>query len=167
MLAAIFVFSTIAGCSKKEALDWQAEPSAPAEQPVAPDRLNDDELLEGEVKLFEFTLPRKMKLTSRFAHSGKAEGFVSLSALNRYVGKRIKSKQVELFQERTLIKQAVLKSAPNKRYLIELKKNQGKTQITLRDQTPIRVEAGLTEEERLKEAGFLRDGSFDPAQQLE
>ena len=155
------------GCKTTTSSDWQVDTRNEKPDKPAPDQLNSDDLLEGEQKVFELILPRRLSPTSRFAHAAKAAGFVNSEALRRYIAFRVESADVELLPGRTLFKNARLKSAPNKVYLIEISTNQGKVELTLRDQTPIKKNDGLSRQARLKEAGFKPDGSLANAETLE
>jgi len=135
-----------------------ATPSASvAVKPI--DRLAPDELAEGSGSVWGFVLPREMYIEHRYDNITHVRGHVKADALANYVRDRVVVSHVEIGAARTIFPDARIKGGdPERVYEFDVIPEPGSTHLEIRDATPLKVEPGLTDAERWRQAGLTPDG---------
>ena len=155
-----------ASCHSKAGTDTtgSAQPagSAPSAKPI--DRLAPDELAAGNAEVWGFVVPREMKVEHRYQEVAHLVGSVKPDALANYVRDRVVVSHVEIGAARTIFPNARIKGGAKDRvYELDVIPEPGVTRLVIRDTTPLKVEPGLTDEERWRQAGLTPQGRpLDP-----
>ena len=138
-------------------------PAVPsAARPV--DRLAPDELAAGNAEVWGFPVPRDMQVEHRYHEVTHIIGPVKPDALANYVRDRVVVSHVEIGAARTIFPNARIKGGASDRvYELDVIPEPGITRLVIRDMTPPKVEPGLTDEERWRQAGLTPQGRpLDP-----
>jgi len=153
-----------ASCHAKSELDpaglARAKPAA--SKPI--DRLAPDELAAGNAEVFGFAVPREMQVEHRYKEATHLVGPVKPDALANYVRERVIVSHVEIGAGRTIFPDARIKDgAPDRVYELDVIPEPGITRLIIRDTTRPKVEPGLTDAERWRQAGLTPEGRpLDP-----
>jgi hypothetical protein len=128
------------------------------------DRLAPDELAAGNADVFGFLVPREMRVEHRYKEATHLVGPVKPDALANYVRERVVVSHVEIGAARTIFPSARIKAgAPDRVYDLEVIPEPGITRLIIRETTPPKVERGLTDAERWRQAGLTPEGRpLDP-----
>jgi len=128
------------------------------------DRLAPDELAAGNAEVWGFTVPREMQVEHRYKEVAHLVGPVTPDALSNYVRERVIVSHVEIGAARTIFPDARIKAgAADRVYELEVIPEAGATRLVIRDTTPPKVQPGLTDAERWRQAGLTPQGRpLDP-----
>ena len=151
------------GChSRNEAVPAVVTSAASTPKPI--DRLAPDELAAGNAEVWGFAVPREMQVEHRYQQVTHLIGHVKPAALANYVRERVIVSHVEIGAARTIFPDARIRGgAPDRVYELEVIPEPGLTRLTIRDTTPPKVEPGLTDAERWRQAGLTPEGRpLDP-----
>ncbi|HEX2674774.1 MAG TPA: hypothetical protein VHM25_28055, partial [Polyangiaceae bacterium] len=117
------------------------------------DRLAPDELAAGNAQVFGFVVPREMQVEHRYKEATHLVGPVKPDALANYVRERVVVSHVEIGAGRTIFPDARIKDgAPDRVYELDVIPEPGITRLIIRDTTRPKVEPGLTDAERWRQA---------------
>lgn len=157
LLAALVLAS---GCRRDEIVETSPQPAPSAKViPTAGDQLRPGELAEGEERMFGLLAPRDMRVVRRFAESISAVGAPSAERVANYVRERVDAERIEIGPARTVFANARVKGDTSDALLrIEVIQHPSRTELIVRDITPVPVEPGLTDEERWRKAGLSPSG---------
>lgn len=150
-----------AGCHAKATTSGAVGSAALLESaaPKPVDRLAPDELAAGSAEIWGFTVPREMKIEHRYEGITHIVGRVKPDALANYVRDRVVVAHVEIGAARTIFPNARIKAgAPDRVYEFDVIPEPGTTHLEIRDITPLKVQPGLTDAERWRQAGLTPDG---------
>jgi len=138
----------------------RAKPAA--SKPI--DRLAPDELAAGNAEVFGFVVPREMQVEHRYKEATHLVGPVKPDALANYVRERVIVSHVEIGAGRTIFPDARIKAGPPDRvYELDVIPEPGITRLIIRETTPPKVQPGLTDAERWRQAGLTPEGRpLDP-----
>ena len=130
------------------------------------DRLAPDELAAGNAEVWGFAVPREMQVEHRYQEATHIIGPVPPDALANYVRDRVVVSHVEIGAGRTIFPNARIKGGASDRvYELDVIPEPGVTRLVIRDTTPLKVEPGLSDAERWRQAGLTPDGRpLDPKQ---
>ena len=143
-------------------------PGAPAlassGKPRPVDRLAPDELAAGNAEVWGFAVPREMHVEHRYQEVTHIIGPVKPDALANYVRDRVVVSHVEIGAARTIFPNARIKGGASDRvYELEVIPEPGITRLVIRDTTPPKVEPGLSDADRWRQAGLTPEGRpLDP-----
>jgi len=156
-----------AGCHAKSELGPSSASSAQASkqgQPKPIDRLAPDELAAGNAEVWGFVVPREMLVEHRYKEVAHLVGPVTPDALANYVRERVLVSHVEIGAARTIFPDARIKAgAADRVYELEVIPEPGITRLVIRDTTPPKIQPGLTDAERWRQAGLTPEGRpLDP-----
>jgi len=128
------------------------------------DRLAPDELAAGNAEVFGFAVPREMQVEHRYKEATHLIGPVKPDALANYVRERVVVSHVEIGAGRTIFPDARIKAgAPDRVYELDVIPEPGVTRLIIRETTPPKVQPGLTDAERWRQAGLSPEGRpLDP-----
>jgi len=128
------------------------------------DRLAPDELAAGNAEIWGFVVPREMQVEHRYHEVTHLIGPVKPDALANYVRDRVIVSHVEIGAARTVFPNARIKAgAADRVYELEVIPEPGITRLVIRDTTPPRIQPGLTDAERWRQAGLTPEGRpLDP-----
>lgn len=151
-----------ASCHTKSESASKGTPIANVNKPV--DRLAPDELAAGNAEVFGFVVPREMQVEHRYKEATHLIGPVKPDALANYVRERVVVSHVEIGAARTIFPDARIKAgAPDRVYELDVIPEPGVTRLIIRDTTKPKVEPGLSDAERWRQAGLTPDGRpLDP-----
>lgn len=157
--AALVVAS--AGCDD-DVKTWDHEQvpdrtAASAKPPV--DRLAAGELAPGELKVFGFPIPRKMKLELNHGDRAYMVGTVRPEDVSNYVRKHVSVAHVEVGAGKTVFPRARIHGDTRQRdYRIDVIASGADTKLVIRDVTKPKATEGLSQAERWKRAGYSANG---------
>jgi len=156
-----------ASCHAKSELGPGTASSALATKPGASkpiDRLAPDELAAGNAEVWGFVVPREMHVEHRYKEVTHLVGPVKPDALANYVRERVLVSHVEIGAARTIFPDARIKAgAADRVYELDVIPEPGITRLVIRDTTPPKIQPGLTDAERWRQAGLSPDGRpLDP-----
>src|SRR4051812_28688300 len=139
-------------------------PLAQSARPHPVDRLAPDELAAGNAEVWGFAIPRDMRVEHRYQQVTHIIGSVPPDALANYVRERVTVSHVEIGAARTIFPNARIKGgAADRVYELDVIPEPGLTRLVIRDLTPPKVEPGLTDAERWRQAGLTPEGRpLDP-----
>ncbi|MEI9951102.1 MAG: hypothetical protein WDO74_19515 [Pseudomonadota bacterium] len=128
------------------------------------DRLAPDELAAGNAEVWGFVVPREMQVEHRYQDVTHLIGPVKPDALANYVRERVLVSHVEIGAARTIFPDARIKAgAADRVYELEVIPEPGITRLLIRDITPPKIQPGLTDAERWRQAGLTPQGRpLDP-----
>jgi hypothetical protein len=128
------------------------------------DRLAPDELSAGNAEVWGFAVPREMQVEHRYKEVTHLIGPVKPDALANYVRERVVVSHVEIGAARTIFPDARIKAGKADRvYELEVIPEPGITRLVIRDTTPPKIQPGLTDAERWRQAGLTPEGRpLDP-----
>jgi len=128
------------------------------------DRLAPDELAAGNAEVWGFVVPREMHVEHRYKEVTHLVGPVKPDALANYVRERVIVSHVEIGAARTIFPDARIKSgAADRIYELDVIPEPGITRLVIRDTTPPKVQPGLSDAERWRQAGLTPEGRpLDP-----
>jgi len=128
------------------------------------DRLAPDELAAGNAEVWGFVVPREMQVEHRYKDVTHLIGAVKPDALANYVRERVIVSHVEIGAARTIFPDARIKAGSADRvYELDVIPEPGITRLVIRDTTPPKVQPGLTDAERWRQAGLTPEGRpLDP-----
>ncbi|HEY4102401.1 MAG TPA: hypothetical protein VGM44_00855 [Polyangiaceae bacterium] len=134
--------------------------SATSTSSAAPvDRLAPNELAVGTSQIWGFTLPRSMHIEHQFPELAYAIGPVAADSLANYVRDRVIVSHVEIGAGRTIFPNARIKGGPPDHfYELDVIPQPNGSRLQIQDLTPVKVEPGLTDEERWRQAGLTPQG---------
>jgi hypothetical protein len=144
-------------------------PSDSAPPPPPPDHLATNEVVEGKEKAFALPLPFHAQVTGRFKDAITVRSALKPEELANFVRSRVKEGNVIAGGASTTFENVIVPAEPARRLSIEVRRTRltgdARSEMTVRDVTPLPVEPGLSEEERWRKAGFTPQGKpIDPAQ---
>ncbi len=120
-----------------------------------PDRVGPGELMEGERVVWGLRLPKDARVLAELEGLVKVEGDFSLTELEEYVRARVVARHVEVTSERSIFPEARIRGGdPDRTYRIELRARGGRSELLLKDITPLPPTPGLTQEERWRKVGL-------------
>lgn len=154
LVLSLWLLALVLGC-KKEA---PPPPPPPTEAPVEPDRLPPGQLLQGDEKVFELSLPVGSTVEAIFKESASVRGDYAPEDLAAYLKPRLRSSHVEMAGDKIVFPKAEVRGREGRIFRVEIAAFRGGAQLRLRDITPARAEPGLTEEERWRQVGMTPDG---------
>ena len=151
-----------ASCHGKSEPAPSSASSAATNKPI--DRLAPDELAAGNAEVWGFVVPREMKVEHRYKEATHLVGPVKPDALANYVRERVVVSHVEIGAARTIFPDARIKAGASDRvYELDVIPEPGLTRLVIRDTTPLKVEPGLSDAERWRQAGLTPQGRpLDP-----
>jgi len=128
------------------------------------DRLAPDELAAGNAEVWGFVVPREMRVEHRYKEVTHLIGAVKPDALANYVRERVLVSHVEIGAARTIFPDARIKAgAADRVYELDVIPEPGITRLVIRDTTPPKIQPGLTDAERWRQAGLTPEGRpLDP-----
>ncbi|HKO47414.1 MAG TPA: hypothetical protein VJV79_06810 [Polyangiaceae bacterium] len=128
------------------------------------DRLAPDELAAGNAEVWGFVVPREMRVEHRYKQVTHLVGPVKPDALSNYVRERVLVSHVEIGAARTIFPDARIKTgAADRVYELEVIPEPGITRLVIRDTTPPKIQPGLSDAERWRQAGLTPEGRpLDP-----
>jgi len=128
------------------------------------DRLAPDELAAGNADVWGFAVPREMQVEHRYKEVTHVIGPVKPDALANYVRERVVVSHVEIGAARTIFPDARIKAGKADRvYELEVIPEPGITRLIIRDTTPPKIQPGLSDAERWRQAGLTPEGRpLDP-----
>ena len=139
--------------------------------PPPPDRLAPNEVVEGKEKAFALPLPYHAQVTARFKDGITVKSPLRSEELANFVRARVKEGNVIAGGASTTFENVIVPAEPTRRLTIEVRRtrmiDEVRSEMTIRDVTPLPVEPGLSEEERWKRAGFTKDGKPLDKSQME
>lgn len=143
-------------------------PPGPAASTVAADRLAQEEPLIGTVQVWGIRVPDGLVVSSEFARTVHLSGSRPLAAVTEALRQQLLTNEIEVTPTRTVIAQAYVKGAVERRLLrIEALTEGVLTRVNITDITPAPAPTGLSEAERWERAGRNPDGTVkDPSQVL-
>lgn len=159
----VFAVGTLACTSCK-----RDEKPPPVETKPA-DHLVAGEGVEGKEKAFGLALPRVSRIAAHGDRTVDVYSALSPEELVNFVRPRVKDGQVTPGSSSTLFVDVIPLTAPQKRLSIDVHAFHGydssvRSEMIVRDATPLPTEPGLTDEQRWKKAGLTPDGRIaDPA----
>jgi hypothetical protein len=139
-------------------------PLAQSSTPRPVDRLAPDELAAGNAEVWGFAVPREMQVEHRYQEVTHIIGNVKPDALANYVRDRVVVSHVEIGAARTIFPNARIKGgAADRVYELDVIPEPGLTRLVIRDVTPPKVEPGLSDADRWRQAGLTPEGRpLDP-----
>jgi hypothetical protein len=151
----------------------KSEPSSDSKSPALAtkqsvnkpiDRLAPDELAAGNAEVWGFVVPREMRVEHRYKEVTHLIGPVKPDALANYVRERVLVSHVEIGAARTIFPDARIKAgAADRVYELDVIPEPGITRLLIRDTTPPKIQPGLTDAERWRQAGLTPEGRpLDP-----
>jgi len=158
-------------CCLCAACQTKSEPSpgpagsvAKAGAPKPIDRLAPDELAAGNAEVWGFVVPREMQIEHRYKEATHLVGPVKPDALANYVRERVIVSHVEIGAARTIFPEARIKAgAADRIYELDVIPEPGMTRLVIRDTTPPKIQPGLSDAERWRQAGLTPEGRpLDP-----
>jgi len=162
-LAGLACWLCVSCHAKSDAGDDRPRAVSPAtSKPI--DRLAPDELAAGNAEVWGFVVPREMKVEHRYKEVTHLIGPVKPDALANYVRERVIVSHVEIGAARTIFPDARIKAgAADRVYELDVIPEPGTTRLVIRDTTPPKVQPGLTDAERWRQAGLTPEGRpLDP-----
>jgi hypothetical protein len=128
------------------------------------DRLAPDELAAGNAEVWGFVVPREMQVEHRYKEVTHLVGPVKPDSLANYVRERVVVSHVEIGAARTIFPDARIKAgAADRVYELDVIPEPGGTRLVIRDTTPPKIQPGLTDAERWRQAGLTPEGRpLDP-----
>jgi len=149
------------GCRRDELVETAPPPvgAVPSAVPVAADQLRPGELAEGTEQMFGLLAPRGLRVVRRFADSVSAVGEPSAERVANYVRDRVDPERVDFGPTRTVFSNATVRGDTSGKVLrIEVIQHPSRTELVVRDVTPVPIEPDLTEAERWRKAGLSPSG---------
>ena len=160
-------FAGMLACRKQ---DSPSEPRA-TETGKASDRLAKGELPEGRERAFTLPLPLQSSVKARFQGSIHVVSELSHEELSNFVRARVKDGTTSAGTAETLFDRVVVKIDPSKTLAIQVRPTaltgSARSQMVIRDITPPPEPPGLTDPDRLRNAGLSSDGKLLDRQQLQ
>jgi len=160
----VFAIGTLIACSSCK----RDETPTPPQQIKPPDHLAAGEVVEGKERAFGLPLPRLARVAARFEKTVDVYSPLSPEELVNFVRARVKDGTVTPGSRSTLLVEVVPLGDPQRRLTIDVHAFHGnssldRSEMIVRDSTPLPIEPGLTEEQRWKKAGLTPDGHIaDP-----
>ncbi|MES1176713.1 MAG: hypothetical protein ABUL62_20485 [Myxococcales bacterium] len=153
-----------ASCHSKSNTGAVGTPLATSATPRPVDRLAPDELAAGNAEVWGFAVPREMQVEHRYQEVTHIIGNVKPDALANYVRDRVVVSHVEIGAARTIFPNARIKGgAADRVYELDVIPEPGLTRLVIRDMTPPKVEPGLSDADRWRQAGLTPEGRpLDP-----
>jgi hypothetical protein len=149
----------------------KAKPAPPPPEEKPRDHLDPGEVVEGKERAFGLPLPRLMHIQTRFERTVYLTSPLAPEALVNFVRARVKDGQINPGTSGTLMQNVSPLADPTKRLHVEvrpLRSGDGtKSEMFIRDTTPLPNEPGLTEDERWKKAGLTPSGQIADPKHLE
>lgn len=110
--------------------------------------------------MFGLVVPRDLRIVRRFTDSMAATGMPAAELVANYVRHRVNAATVEIGPTRTIFDSARVHGDDHEGRLlrIEVVQHPSRTELVVKDMTPLPVEPGLTEEERWRKAGLSPSG---------
>lgn len=110
--------------------------------------------------MFGLVVPRDLRIVRRFADSMAATGKPAAEQVSNYVRHRVNAATVEIGPTRTIFDSARVQGDDHEGRLlrIEVVQHPSRTELVVKDMTPVPIEPGLTEEERWRKAGLSPSG---------
>lgn len=155
------VLALASGCRRDEIVETAPPPVAaiPSAVPVAADQLRPGELAEGTDEMFGLLAPRGLRVVRRFTESMSAVGEPSAERVANYVRDRVDAERVEFGPTRTVFSNATVRGdVSGKRLRIEVIQHPSRTELVVRDVTPIPIDPDLSEADRWRKAGLSPTG---------
>jgi hypothetical protein len=151
-----------AACHPKPAPAPASSAEVASATPV--DRLTPEELNAGSSSIWGFSVPQEMHIEHHYREAAYMIGPVKPDALSNYVRDRVLVSHVEIGAGRTIFPNAHIKGgAPDGVYEFDVIPEPGATRLVIHDLTPPKVQPGLTDEERWRQAGLTPQGRpLDP-----
>ncbi|HEY3254606.1 MAG TPA: hypothetical protein VGJ91_11680 [Polyangiaceae bacterium] len=161
---ALLACGLCASCHGKSQLSAGPAGSARAASSKPIDRLAADELAAGNAEVWGFVVPREMQVEHRYKEVTHLIGRVKPDALANYVRERVVVSHVEIGAARTIFPDARIKAgAADRVYELDVIPEPGITRLIIRDTTPPKIQPGLTDAERWRQAGLTPEGRpLDP-----
>jgi hypothetical protein len=159
----VFVAFALACSSCKR----EEKPLPPAETKPS-DHLVAGEAVEGKDRAFGLPLPRLARVAARFEKTVDVYSPLSPEDLVNFVRTRVKDGRITPGSSSTLLVDVVPLGDPQKRLSIDVHLFHGadssvRSEMIVRDTTPLPTEPGLTDEQRWKKQGLTSDGHIaDP-----
>lgn len=160
----VFAVGTLASCSS-----CKHEEKPPPVETKPQDHLAVGEVVEGKDRAFGLPLPRLARIAARFERTVDVYSPLSPEELVNFVRARVKDGKVTPGSSSTMLVEVVPLADPEKRLTIDVHAFHGndgtvRSEMIIRDTTPIPSEPGLTDEQRWKKAGLTPDGHIaDPS----
>jgi hypothetical protein len=161
-LATTLLCASCHGKSNSSAMSGAASAPSATARPV--DRLAPGELAAGSADVWGFAVPREMQVEHRYQEVTHLIGPVAPDALANYVRERVVVSHVEIGAARTIFPNARIKGGASDRvYELDVIPEPGLTRLVIRDTTPPKVQPGLSDAERWRQAGLTPEGRpLDP-----
>jgi hypothetical protein len=158
LAVSLLVGAVATGCSSCNRSDDDAQVKR-----KSPDHLAPHEAVEGTERAFGLPLPRVSKVEARFEASVHVLSWLTPEDLVNFVLARVKDGTTTRGTSSTLLANVTPLADPQKRLTIDVRPMHGgdgaiRSEMVVRDTTPIPVEPGLTDEQRWQKAGLTPDG---------
>lgn len=160
---ALLCFTTLlsAGCHRRAERSHPGLPegalAASSGKPI--DRLAAGELGAGNAEVWGFVVPRDMQVEHRYQTVTHLVGPVQADALANYVRERVVVSHVEVAAARTTFPNArIIGGAADRVYELEVVPEPGLTRLVIRDTTPPKIQPGLSDADRWRQAGLTPEG---------
>ena len=146
-------------CKRKETL--------PPTDDKPKDQLAPNEIVEGKDRAFGLPLPRVARVAARFEKTVHVLSPLTPEDLTNFVRARVKDGKVTPGTNGTQLLDVIPRDDQQKRLTIDVRTvrtgDGTRSEMIVRDTTPLPVEPGLTDEQRFKKAGLTPDGKIaDP-----
>ncbi len=133
-----------------------------------PDHLVAGEAVEGKEQAFGLPLPRLARIAAHFEGTIDVYSALSPEDLVNFVRVRVKDGKVTPGSSSTILEDVAPLANPQRRVSVEVRAFRGddsavRSEMVVRDRTPVAAEPGLTDDQRWKKAGITSDGKVaDP-----
>jgi hypothetical protein len=153
--------SACSSCKRKE--------EAPPEKPV--DRLAPNEVVEGKERAFGLPLPRMVLVKARFEKTVHVLSPLSPEEMTNFVRARVKDGTVIPGASVTTLANVVPLGDPRKMLTVDVRTvrlaDGTRSEMVVRDTTPLPAEPGLNDEQRWQKAGLTPTGRVADPTHLE
>ncbi len=164
---ALTLVIALVGCDDKEPQMPESHPEEAPPAPETPDRLPPGELLEGTERIYDFPVPRRMKIDAKFADRAHLLGEVGQRQLSDYVRKRVLTRHVQVEGRRYIFPKVRIRGGGPDLFRMEIVKEGAQTRLIITEIEKKKPLQGLTEAERWERAGMRPDGSLIDPQNLQ
>lgn len=138
-------------------------PSSVDAEPTPTDHLSEGELLEGDVRAFDLTLPQGLRLEGSFVDAVFASGPVSVHSLVRYLRPRLAGGDLREGEKSATFEHVQVAKKPGRKLTIHLLTARLETRLEVRDETPPPAPNLPDEAARWRAVGLTTDGRLiDP-----
>ena len=158
--------ASAAGCRTvpDDAATATIAPSAPARgAPTPTDHLADGELLEGDARAFDLTLPQGLRVEGSFTDAVLASGSVPVHSLVQYLRPRLVGGDLREGEASATFEHVQVAKKPGRKLTLHILSARRQTRLEVDDESPPPVPNLPDEPSRWRAVGLTTDGRFlDP-----